>query len=150
MVMDYELEYPARDWQILEGLKQQFLATVPDGWSGPPSEWMTIAPPVAVPFVGGQRKKAVQLQIVKKFTSKAAPFLVRMKDDRGEVTEVVMKEEDDLRQDQVVLGMMELFNLLWARSGTHHNTQGGDRVPVYAPLCKRIAAFSILSRLPSH
>ena len=143
MVMDYELEYPARHWQILEGLKQQFLATVPDGWSGPPSEWMTIAPPVAVPFVGGQRKKAVQLQIVKKFTSKAAPFLVRMKDDRGEVTEVVMKEEDDLRQDQVVLGMMELFNLLWARSGTYHNTQGGDRVSVYAPLCKRTAALSI-------
>ena len=68
-----------------------------------------------------------------------------MKDDRGEVTEVVMKEEDDLRQDQVVLGMMELFNLLWARSGTYHNTQGGDRVPVYAPLCKRTAAFSICS-----
>lgn len=37
-------------------------------------------------------------------------------------------------QDQVVLGMLRLFNSIWAREGVMHTLPGGGQVAVHAPL----------------
>eukprot|EP01043_Picozoa_sp_COSAG02_P076669 COSAG02_NODE_16401_length_1086_cov_17.194093_2_plen_64_part_01 len=38
----------------------------------------------------------------------------------GNITDTVMKTGDDLRQDQVILGMLDLFNKIWQREGVVH------------------------------
>ena len=50
-----------------------------------------------------------------------------------------MKSGDDLRQDQVVLGMLECFNRVWAREGVTHRLNGGGQTPVRAPLYRCLA-----------
>ena len=48
----------------------------------------------------------------------------------GVITDTVMKSGDDLRQDQVILGMLELFNTIWQREGVVHVLAGsGATVP---------------------
>ena len=66
---------------------------------------------------------------------KAKPFWVQFQDASGAITDAVMKAGDDLRQDQVVLGMLEMFNAIWQREGVVHILAGtGATVPVFAPL----------------
>ena len=55
------------------------------------------------------------------------------------VHRAVLKPEDDLRQDQIALGMLALFNSVWERHGVLH-TPGGrgggarESIPVEHPL----------------
>lgn len=42
-------------------------------------------------------------------------------------------------QDQVVLGMLECFNRVWAREGVTHRLNGGGETPVRAPLYRCVA-----------
>lgn len=46
----------------------------------------------------------------------------------GNKTDTVMKTGDDLRQDQVILGMLELFNSIWKREGVVHIIAGSMAV----------------------
>ena len=56
----------------------------------------------------------------------------------GVITDTVMKAGDDLRQDQVVLGMLELFNTIWKREGVVHVLAGsGATVPGVAQVFVR-------------
>lgn len=65
------------------------------------------------------------MAVKRQFSSKAKPYWVQFKDDTGGVTDTVMKSGDDLRQDQVVLGMLEVFNEIWEREGAVHLLTGG-------------------------
>ena len=47
-------------------------------------------------------------------------YWLQFKDSDGAITDVIMKAGDDLRQDQVVLGMLRKFNEIWAREGVVH------------------------------
>jgi len=42
-------------------------------------------------------------------------------------------------QDQVVLGMLDCFNKIWAREGVMHRLNGGGQTPVRAPLYRCVA-----------
>eukprot|EP01046_Picozoa_sp_COSAG06_P076611 COSAG06_NODE_24525_length_660_cov_0.771836_1_plen_129_part_00 len=44
-----------------------------------------------------------------------------------------MKSGDDLRQDQLVLGMLQQFNKIWHEEGVCHFTYGQEHVPVQHP-----------------
>ena len=47
----------------------------------------------------------------------------------GNITDTVMKTGDDLRQDQIILGMLHLFNTIWKREGVVHVLAGSGVVP---------------------
>lgn len=72
-----------------------------------PTEFGAIPPEhrILTPFSG---RPAVAMSVKRRFSSKAQPYWVQFKDDTGAVTDTVMKSGDDLRQDQVVLGMLQV------------------------------------------
>jgi phosphatidylinositol kinase/protein kinase (PI-3 family) len=84
--------------------------------------------------------RAIKLRVRKQFTSKAKPFWVQLQSPGAEKPlDVVMKTGDDLRQDQAVLSMLEVFNKIWEDTGVMHTAVGNDRVLVKAPTY-RVAA----------
>lgn len=121
---------------------EQIVAQLTSGWDPKlkqPTIWQAVPPGIMVPFSDGV--PAVEMCVHRKFTSKAEPYWVKFKDPGGNVTDTVMKAGDDLRQDQVVLGMLELFNTIWAREGVVHLLAGGRggtepvRAPLYRCMC---------------
>jgi hypothetical protein len=124
------LEYPEADFQVLESLRDELFPTEDTPL---PSDWVDLeGDGVLMPFsTTGER--ATTFRVRKQFTSKAKPFWVQLKGaPPGKIVDVVMKEGDDLRQDQVVLSMLEVFNGLWEEAGVMHNWDGGREL-VQAP-----------------
>jgi hypothetical protein len=68
--------------------------------------------------------RAVEAQVFKRFSSQAAPHWLKLRDRNGHVVDCVMKVGDDLRQDQLVLGMLQYFNELWKKEGCAHTALG--------------------------
>lgn len=150
-------DYPAAAFDILEGVRRELTT----GWDKKSeTAWRDLPQGITVPFSGGV--PAVKMRVKKEFSSKAKPFWVQFQDASGEknpcnfqfvhrrfgqnhskifvcvgvITDTVMKAGDDLRQDQVILGMLELFNTIWQREGVVHVLAGsGATVPGVAQLC---------------
>jgi hypothetical protein len=139
-----DLDYPQASFDAL----QQLLVQATRGWdpeSGS-TEWVPIPAQsgIMIPFTEG--RGAAAMRVVRRFSSKARPHQVQFQDSLGNVTDTVMKAGDDLRQDQVVLGMLDLFNQIWAREGVTHRLERGRegggvaRVPVHAPTYRCMSA----------
>ena len=85
---------------------------------------------------------ATEFRVLKQFKSKAMPYLVEMKAADGKSVQVIMKDGDDMRQDQLVLATLRYFNHIWQREGVNHYTQNGSQHPVHAP-AYRVATASL-------
>ena len=124
-------EYPPADFATLEkALAERASSAAMD------APWMDLdGDGVQMPFSPAQGGvRAVAFRVRKQFHSKAKPYWVELKGADGETLDLVMKTGDDLRQDVCVLGMLELFNDIWARKGVLYTASAGDRVPVAAPV----------------
>ena len=133
------LKYPLRDFETLEALLEQ---VAPDGVPvvSLPSEWLDIAEGVMMPFETFETMEtATHFKVVKQFNSKAKPWLVELKNETRTL-KLVMKIGDDLRQDQLALSAMGMFNQIWLEAGVMYTTAANRRVPVEAPLYRVTAA----------
>lgn len=124
------LEYPESDFKVLETLLDEL---APGDDPVLPSPWVTLeGDGVMMPFsTTGERAR--KFLVKRQFTSKAKPFWVQLQGE-GPMLDVVMKKGDDLRQDQVVLSMLQEFNRIWEEAGVMHTTAAGVRVCVEAPV----------------
>merc|ERR1711871_1352505 len=86
-----------------------------------------------MPFSGSDTQ-AKELQVFRQFSSQARPHWTKFRDADGNEVDAVMKSGDDLRQDQLVLGMLQLFNKIWREEGVCYITYGQDHVPVQHPV----------------
>lgn len=128
------LDYPAASFDYLESLRDKLASS-----NKFPTAWEDIPPVhgIVAPFT---TELATAMSVKRRFKSKAQPFWVQFKVASGEkIIDCVMKSGDDLRQDQVVLGMLECFNRVWAREGVTHRLNGGGQTPVRAPLYRCLA-----------
>ena len=98
-----------------------------------PSAWVEIDQPILMPFSGSETQ-AAELQVYRQFSSQARPHWIKFRDADGNEVDAVMKSGDDLRQDQLVLGMLQLFNKIWREEGVSYITYGQDHVPVQHPV----------------
>lgn len=92
---------------------------------------------IRLPFGHGER--VGQVRVERQFKSKAKPYQVKMTavTDRDIAPiDLVVKDGDDLRQDQVVLVILSLFNEIWEREGVLHHPENGASLPVRAPTYK--------------
>jgi hypothetical protein len=82
-------------------------------------KWIDIARH-GMPMPFDPNRTAGQCQVVRKFPSKAEPYHLRFREAPTSTPEdVVLKEGDDLRQDQAVLAMLGYFNRLWKAEGAN-------------------------------
>jgi hypothetical protein len=86
---------------------------------------------VQMPFCddSAEIKRAESVCVVKKFTSEAEPYWLKIKSQDGSEVDMVMKDGDDLRQDQLVLTMILVVQ-----------PTAEERDPVAAPVYRAIAA----------
>jgi hypothetical protein len=86
---------------------------------------------VQMPFCddSAEIKRAESVCVVKKFTSEAEPYWLKIKSQDGSEVDMVMKDGDDLRQDQLVLTMILVVQ-----------PTAEERDPVASPVYRAIAA----------
>lgn len=122
-----DLDYPVGAFDALDALRQELTS----GWDRKsPTPWKDVpqGEGITVPFSGGV--PAVRIRVKREFSSQAKPFWVQFQDAHRNITDAVMKAGDDLRQDQVILGMLQLFNTIWNREGVFHILAGaGATIP---------------------
>jgi len=131
-------EYPPDDFKKLQQLieKKKLTCSCARGAADCnhyPSDWVDIDKPILMPFSGSDTL-AKELQIFRQFSSQARPHWIKFRDADGKEVDAVMKSGDDLRQDQLVLGMLQLFNKIWREEGVSYITYGQDHVPVQHPV----------------
>eukprot|EP01044_Picomonas_judraskeda_P005867 COSAG03_NODE_571_length_6898_cov_13.957641_2_plen_604_part_00 len=128
-----KLDYPPDAFDMLLHQRDEMIAAsgeLPTAWKVLPSD----DPGGRIPVPFNLSTHVAEMRVVRRFSSKAMPYWLAFKDHAGVTTDVVMKAGDDLRQDQVVLGMLKLFNTIWEREGVMHTLPGGGQVPVHAPV----------------
>jgi hypothetical protein len=144
------LEYDPKAFRALCHIKAQLLVCDQDVIK--PTPWKDISdsqPSIPMPF--DSSVQAVGFRVLKKYSSKAAPFLVQFKDAQDREVSTIMKEGDDLRFDQLVMQTLKFFNALWEINGVRHVTAAGVSLTVAAPTyliapCGHSAGF--LEELP--
>ena len=135
-------DYPEPDFAKLERLVEGILESheeLPSRWHPLDGEWEVDIPGAAMPFSGGGRpaggaQQAVEGKVVKTFNSHARPHWLKLRNRGGGEVDAVFKRGDDLRQDQLVIGMLQLFNRIWKEEGVTHIALGGTTVPVEHPI----------------
>ena len=125
-------KYPPEDYEQLKGLVAEL--TTSGEWPSPSISLVDRDIDVQLPFAPGLR--AGEIRVIRQFQSKAKPYQVEMYASGSKTApiNVVVKDGDDLRQDQVVLVILEFFNKLWEREGVVHHPEGGEALPVKAPV----------------
>eukprot|EP01049_Picozoa_sp_SAG25_P004330 SAG25_NODE_270_length_10627_cov_13.114267_4_plen_1341_part_00 len=134
--------YPLADYKELEKVRTSLVGQDGNVQSGY-KQWKKLGGNgVQMPFCddSAEIKRAESVCVVKQFSSFAKPYWLKIKSQDGSEVDVVMKDGDDLRQDQLVLTMIQLFNQLWLDNGVMHTTSEEVRVPVAAPVYRVIAA----------